>query len=57
METALIAACIAAGAAIVAAVVSRFGAFQGRRTSERTGVVTVSTRVTWWWRRTRRVLR
>ncbi|WIB31482.1 hypothetical protein [Curtobacterium sp. MCSS17_005] len=27
------------------------------RESQRTGVVTVSTRVTWWWRRTRRVLR
>ncbi|WIE77541.1 hypothetical protein [Curtobacterium sp. MCSS17_016] len=35
METALIAACIAAGAAIVAAVVSWFGAFQSRRTSDR----------------------
>ncbi|MBT1668496.1 hypothetical protein KK092_03805 [Curtobacterium flaccumfaciens pv. flaccumfaciens] len=57
METALIAACIAAEAATVAAVVSWSGAFQGRRTSERTGVVTVSTRVTWWWRRTQRALR
>ncbi|MFJ4297143.1 hypothetical protein [Curtobacterium sp. NPDC089689] len=25
--------------------------------SERTGIVTVSMRVKWWWRRTRRVLR
>ncbi|WP_123294312.1 MULTISPECIES: hypothetical protein [unclassified Curtobacterium] len=35
METALVAACIAAGAAIVAAVVSWFGAFQSRRTTDR----------------------
>jgi len=35
METALVAACIAAGAAIVAAVVSWFGAFQNRRTADR----------------------
>ncbi|PCN47904.1 hypothetical protein Csp2054_09855 [Curtobacterium sp. 'Ferrero'] len=25
--------------------------------SERTGIVTVSMRIKWWWRRTRRVLR
>jgi hypothetical protein len=35
VETALVAACIAAGAAIVAAVVSWFGAFQSRRTTDR----------------------
>ncbi|WP_248703259.1 hypothetical protein [Curtobacterium sp. MWU13-2055] len=35
METALVAACIAAGAAIVAAVVSWFGAFQSRRSADR----------------------
>ncbi|MCA5923025.1 hypothetical protein [Curtobacterium oceanosedimentum] len=35
METALVAACIAAGAAIVAAVVSWFGAFQNRRAADR----------------------
>lgn len=35
METALIAACIAATAAIIAAVVSWFGAFQSRRSVDR----------------------
>lgn len=35
METALIAALIAAGAAVIAAVVSWFGAFQNRRTADR----------------------
>jgi len=35
METALVAAFIAAGAAIVAAIVSWFGAFQSRRTADR----------------------
>lgn len=35
METALVGAAIAAGAAIVAAVVSWFGAFQSRRTADR----------------------
>jgi hypothetical protein len=35
METVLIAACIAAAASVVAAVVSWFGAFQSRRTADR----------------------
>ena len=35
METALVTAFIAAGAAVVAAVVSWFGAFQNRRTADR----------------------
>ncbi|MGN8048587.1 hypothetical protein ACTJKO_02780 [Curtobacterium sp. 22159] len=35
MDTALLAALIAAGAAIVAAAVSWFGAFQNRRTADR----------------------
>ncbi|WFR66281.1 hypothetical protein P9139_15375 [Curtobacterium flaccumfaciens] len=35
METALVTALIAAGAAIIAAVVSWFGAFQNRRTADR----------------------
>lgn len=35
MGTARVAACIAAGAAIVAAVVSWFGAFQSRRSADR----------------------